>query len=105
MIILVKYLIVKSLHLKDGYIYKTSKNLTRKNRKSISYKITKPQVNIALKLLHLFSFKTPILNYRGCNNIKNAVYRLNIYLTFILYLVLTNLFANSLNVFSIFFLS
>jgi transposase-like protein len=28
--------------------YKTSKNLSRKNRKPISYKITKPQVNIAL---------------------------------------------------------
>ena len=25
--------------------YNTSKNLTRRNRKSISYKITKPQVN------------------------------------------------------------
>ena len=31
--------------------YKTSKNLTRKNRKSVSYKITKPQVNTALELL------------------------------------------------------
>ena len=31
--------------------YKTSKNLTRKNRKPISYKITKPQVNTALELL------------------------------------------------------
>ena len=30
---------------------KTSKNLTRKNRKPISYKITKPQVNTALELL------------------------------------------------------
>jgi len=31
--------------------YKTSKNLTRRNRKSVSYKITKPQVNTALELL------------------------------------------------------
>ena len=31
--------------------YNTSKNLTRKNRKPISYKITKPQVNTALNLL------------------------------------------------------
>jgi transposase len=31
--------------------YKTSKNLTRKNRKHISYKITKSQVNTALELL------------------------------------------------------
>jgi len=31
--------------------YKTSKNLTRKNRKPVSYKITKPQVNTALELL------------------------------------------------------
>jgi transposase len=31
--------------------YKTSKNLTRRNRKPISYKITKPQVNTALELL------------------------------------------------------
>ena len=31
--------------------YKTSKNLTRKLRKHISYKITKPQVNTALELL------------------------------------------------------
>jgi hypothetical protein len=42
MLILVKYLIVKSLHLKDGYInIKLSKNLTRKNRKSIYYKKNK----------------------------------------------------------------
>lgn len=33
------------------YNYKTSKNLTRKNRKPISYKITKSQVNTALELL------------------------------------------------------
>jgi len=31
--------------------YKTSKNLTRRNREPISYKITKPQVNTALELL------------------------------------------------------
>jgi transposase len=31
--------------------YKTSKNIKRRNRKSISYKITKPQVNTALELL------------------------------------------------------
>jgi ribonuclease HII len=31
--------------------YETSKNLTRRNRKSISYKITKPQVKYALELL------------------------------------------------------
>ena len=31
--------------------YKTSKNLTRRNRKPISYKITKPQVKTALELL------------------------------------------------------
>jgi transposase-like protein len=30
--------------------YETSKNLTRKNRKPISYKITKPQVKTALDL-------------------------------------------------------
>ena len=32
-------------------LYNTSKNLTRRNRKPISYKITKPQVNTALELL------------------------------------------------------
>ena len=31
--------------------YKTSKNLTRRNRKPVSYKITKPQVKTALELL------------------------------------------------------
>jgi transposase-like protein len=31
--------------------YQTSKNLTRRNRKQMSYKITKPQVNTALELL------------------------------------------------------
>ncbi len=31
--------------------YKASENLTRKNRKSVSYKITKPQVKTALELL------------------------------------------------------
>ncbi len=31
--------------------YKTAKNLTRRNRKPISYKITKPQVKTALELL------------------------------------------------------
>ena len=31
--------------------YKTSKNLIRRNRKSVSYKITKPQVKTALELL------------------------------------------------------
>ena len=31
--------------------YKTSKNITRRNRKPISYKITKPQVKYALDLL------------------------------------------------------
>ena len=31
--------------------YETTKNLTRRNRKSISYKITKPQVKTALELL------------------------------------------------------
>jgi transposase len=31
--------------------YKTSKNITRRNRKSVSYKITKPQVKSALELL------------------------------------------------------
>ena len=31
--------------------YNTSKNLTRRNRKPISYKITKPQVKTALELL------------------------------------------------------
>jgi len=31
--------------------YKTTKNLTRRNRKPISYKITKPQVKTALELL------------------------------------------------------
>lgn len=31
--------------------YNDTKNLTRKNRRSISYKITKPQVNTVLKLL------------------------------------------------------
>jgi transposase len=33
------------------YKYNTTKTLTRKNRKYISYKITKPQVNTALELL------------------------------------------------------
>ena len=33
------------------YKYNTTKNLTRKIRKPISYKITRPQVNIALELL------------------------------------------------------
>ena len=32
-------------------IYNSSKNLTRRNRKPISYKITKPQVKTALELL------------------------------------------------------
>jgi transposase len=31
--------------------YKDTKDLTQKNRKSISYKTTKPQVNTALKIL------------------------------------------------------
>ena len=31
--------------------YNTSKNITRINRKPISYKITKPQVKTALELL------------------------------------------------------
>ncbi len=31
--------------------YNSSKNLTRRNRKPISYKITKPQVKTALELL------------------------------------------------------
>ena len=31
--------------------YNTSKNLTRRNRKPVSYKISKPQVNTALDLL------------------------------------------------------
>jgi transposase len=31
--------------------YKTTKNITRRNRKSVSYKITKPQVKSALELL------------------------------------------------------
>lgn len=31
--------------------YKSSKNLTRKNRKPVSYKITKQQVKTALELL------------------------------------------------------
>jgi len=45
-------LIVKNLHYKDGYIdTKTTKNFTRINRKSVSYKITKPQVKTALELL------------------------------------------------------
>jgi len=42
------------------YKYNTTKNLTRKIRKPISYKITRPQVNTALELLkkneQLFSF-------------------------------------------------
>ena len=33
------------------YKYKTTKTLTRKKRKPISYKITKTQVNTALELL------------------------------------------------------
>jgi len=44
-------LIVRNLHYKDGYKDKTSKNLTRRNRKPVSYKITKPQVKTALELL------------------------------------------------------
>lgn len=45
-------MIVKNLHYKDGYIdTKTTKNFTRINRKSVSYKITKPQVKTALELL------------------------------------------------------
>lgn len=52
MIILVKFLIVKKSSLKRWiHKYKTSKNITRRNRKPISYKITKPQVNTALELL------------------------------------------------------
>jgi hypothetical protein len=39
----------KNLHYNDGYKdIKTSKNITRINRKSISYKITKPEVKNAL---------------------------------------------------------
>ncbi len=41
----------KSSQKKWKHKYKTSKNLTRKTRKPISYKITKPQVNTALELL------------------------------------------------------
>lgn len=52
MIILVKFLIVKKSSLKRWiHKYKTSKNITRRNRKPISYKITKQQVNTALELL------------------------------------------------------
>jgi transposase len=49
---LVKYLIVKKSTLRDWIKrYNNSKSLTRKNRKPISYKITKSQVNTALELL------------------------------------------------------
>ena len=48
----VKFLIVKKSTLRDWiYKYNTTKTLTRENRKYISYKITKPQVNTALELL------------------------------------------------------
>ena len=48
-IILVKYLIVKNHHYID--VYKTKKNLQRKPRTAISYKVKKEQVKIALKLV------------------------------------------------------
>jgi len=48
----VNFLIAKKSTLRDWIKrYKTSKNLTRRNRNSISYKITKPQVKTALDLL------------------------------------------------------
>jgi len=48
----VTFLIVKKSTLRDWiYKYNTTKNLTRKIRKPISYKITRPQVNTALELL------------------------------------------------------
>ena len=48
----VKFLIVKNPHYEIGFKrYQTSKNLTRRNRNQMSYKITKPQVNTALELL------------------------------------------------------
>ena len=48
----VKFLVVKKSTLRDWiYKYKTTKNLTRRNLKSISYKITKQQVKTALELL------------------------------------------------------
>jgi len=47
---LVKYLIKSSLQ-RWIQIYKTSKNLTRKNRKFISYKINKEQVRTAINMI------------------------------------------------------
>jgi hypothetical protein len=38
-------------------MYKTNKNLTRRNRKSISYKITKPYVKNALELFDYINLK------------------------------------------------
>ena len=51
MTMLVKFLIKKSSLKRWIHKYKTSKNLTRKKRKHISYKITKLQVKTALELL------------------------------------------------------
>ena len=49
---LVKSLIVRNLLYEIGLKdYNNSKNFTRRNRKPISYKITKPQVKTALELL------------------------------------------------------
>lgn len=48
----VKYLIVVNHHYNDGYKHtKTSKNITRKNRKPISYKINKEQVKTAVNMI------------------------------------------------------
>ena len=45
--------------------YNTSKNLTRKNRKPISYKITKPQVKTALELLKKNEYVKVLWRYSG----------------------------------------
>jgi hypothetical protein len=48
----VKFLVVKNLSCIDGLKnIETTKNLTRKNRNPVSYKITKQQVKTALELL------------------------------------------------------
>jgi len=64
--------------------YNYSKNLTRKNRKPISYKITKPQVKTALELLKKNEQLTnlPKYSYNGVFNVQrynNNIDRFSLY--------------------------
>ena len=57
--------------------YKTSKNITRRNRKPISYKITKPQVNYALYLLKQ---NEQLTKNEIFNILKNYLHMLSIFI-------------------------